>query len=109
MAIFMGEYTHAAILRLDGVLANPVVALTDLNAAKLVKVWTSDPNITIARIPAMAPDSLSTQRAAASFFALSRMHRLEGIDVTIGLIEITITIIVITITGVERAQVLIDL
>ncbi len=33
MAEFMGEDTHTAVLRLDGVLADPVVAVADLDAA----------------------------------------------------------------------------
>jgi hypothetical protein len=34
MAKLVGEDTHAAVLGLDGVLANPEIAVTDLDAAR---------------------------------------------------------------------------
>jgi len=37
MAKLVGEHAHAAVLGLDGVLADPVVAATDLDTTDLLK------------------------------------------------------------------------
>jgi len=70
----MGEHAHAAVFRLDRVLANPVRATADLESAELVEVRTGDAPVLVLRVPAVAPDSPGL---AALFLAESGVDRLK--------------------------------
>jgi len=109
VAIFVGEYTHPAVLRLDGVFADPVAAVANLDAAIQVERGAGAPNIAGEGIPAMAPDGPVVAGGRAGFVANPGMYRLEGIDVTIWFVEVAVAIVIIAIPYVELAQVLVDL
>src|SRR5690606_9126216 len=57
VAVLVREHAYAAVLRLDGVLADPVVAVTDLQAAEHIKVGTGGAGPVLEGVPAVAPDS----------------------------------------------------
>ena len=58
MAVLMGEYTHAAVFRLNGIFANPVITVANLDAAVRVEGWALSIGAGAIRegVPAMAPD-----------------------------------------------------
>src|SRR3990172_11198596 len=102
MSIFMGKHTNTAVLRLNGVLANPVIALTHLDAAKHVKGRAGSPDQVVVGIPAMTPDG-PIARSRASFIAHASVHRLEGINVAIRFIKVSVAIVIVAIPDVKLA------
>ncbi len=57
----------------------------------------------------MAPDGAVAQCPAASFIALTRVHKLGVVDVAIRLVEVAIAVPIVAVPHVEPAQVGIDL
>ena len=109
MAVFVREDADATVLRLDGVLANPIVAVADLYTAALVEVRPGRARPALPCVPTMTPDGPVVTSRRARLVADARMDRLEGIDVAIRFIEVAVAIIVIAIPDVELAQIRIDL
>src|SRR5512139_737583 len=106
MAIFMGEDTYTTIFRLDGVFADPVITVADLDAAQHVEGRSPVAPALIVGIPAVAPDGLWR---STFFLSQASMHGLEGIDVAIRLIEVAIPIVVVAVPNIEIGKVGIDL
>ena len=57
----------------------------------------------------MAPDRFGAERPAARFLALAGVHRLERVDVAVGLVEVAVAVVVVAVPDVEPAQVGVDL
>src|SRR5665647_2309290 len=104
MAKLVSEDTHAAVLGLDGVLADPVVAVSDLDAAVLVEGRAGCADQVGVGIPAVAPDGLGAQCPAASLFTLARMHRLASVDVAVRLAKAAVAVVVSAVPLVEVSQ-----
>src|SRR5690242_8384341 len=101
MPELVGEHTYTAVLRLDGIVANPEIGGADADTTEGMRTDTIGTVRTEVGIPAMAPNSIRTLGAATGLFAFTCMDGLEVIDVPIGLIEVTIAISVIAIPDVE--------
>src|SRR4029079_17987298 len=77
MTELMREHAHATVLRLNGVVADPVVRIADTHAAEAV--W-ADTIGAIGReigIPAVRPDRIGALRTTAGLLTLAGMDRLE--------------------------------
>src|SRR5450759_3732043 len=109
MAKLVSEPTHAAVLGLDGVLADPVVAVSDLDAAVLVEGRPGGPDQVGVGVPAVAPDGRGPEGPAAGLLALAGVDRLEGVDVAVRLVEVAVAVVVVAVRLVELAQVRVDL
>jgi hypothetical protein len=58
--VLVGEDAHAAVLGLDRVVADPVAALADLDAAEQVLIGRAGlADVGVVRVPAVAPDGSS--------------------------------------------------
>src|SRR5215207_6612862 len=57
----------------------------------------------------MAPDGVLAERAATRLLALSGMHRLEVVDVAVGLVEVAVLVVIVAIPDVELRKIGIDL
>src|SRR5690349_11146954 len=109
MAELMRENADAAVLRLHLIVADPEVAISDLDAAELVEGGTSAANQVEEGEPAMAPDGVFALRATTSLLALASMDRLEVIDVAVRLVEVAVAVVVVAVFLVKLRQVRIDL
>ena len=109
VAELVREHADAAVLRLDGVLADPVVAVSDLDAAELVEARAGRAEVGGVRVPAVAPDGGVAEHATAGLVALASVERLEGVDVAVRLVEVAIGVVVVAVPDVEAAQVRVDL
>src|SRR5690606_4222273 len=58
----MGENADTTVLSLDGVVADPVAGVADLDAAEWIEVRSGDADQVVERIPAMAPDGILAER-----------------------------------------------
>src|SRR5687767_2246238 len=105
MSKLMCKDTHAAILRLDGVIADPIVTPANLHAAKFVEGGTGQSNIGKECIPAVAPDGIRALCTTTSFLTFTGMDRLEVINVAIRLIKVAIAVIIIAIPHIELCQI----
>src|SRR5665647_866798 len=65
------EHTYAAVLGLDCVVTDPVLAVSDLDASGEIALGTGRAVVGVVRIPAMAPDRALAEHAAARFVALA--------------------------------------
>src|SRR5690242_17948553 len=101
MSKLMGKYTHAAVLRLHGVIPDPVTGITNLHTAQGIVSGPIKPDIVIVGIPAMAPDRVGALCTTTGFLSFPGMDSLEMINITIGLIKIPIAIVVITIPYIK--------
>src|SRR5687767_4182932 len=52
----------------------------------------------------MAPDGVLAKSASARLLAFTSMHRLEVIDVSVRLVEVTVMVVVVAIPHVERRE-----
>ncbi len=107
MAELVGEDADAAVLGLDGVVADPVVAAADRHAAERVRPApsTSGPCAPgSVGIRAVAPDGVGALGTAAGLLALAGMHRLEVVDVAVRLVEVAVAVVVVAIPDVERRE-----
>src|SRR4051794_27692202 len=56
----------------------------------------------------MAPDGVGALRAAAGLLAFAGVHRLEVVDVPIGLVEVAVAVVVVAVPDVERRKQRVD-
>src|SRR4029453_8488825 len=111
MSELMREDANAAVLRLDGVVADPVLASAgpaDVQATKrhyvAVNRWAGRALCASVRIRAVAPDCVGALRATARLFAFAGVDGLEVVDVAVGLVEIAVAVVVIATPNVELGQ-----
>ena len=62
VAVLVGEDAEAAVLRLDGVVADPDAGVADLGAAELVAVGAGRTRVGAERVPAVRPDGVLALR-----------------------------------------------
>ena len=122
----MDEYTQAAVLRLDRVVADPNAGrvagnrhtggnttTTSVDAAERHQVPLDDRPACADRrdlgVPAMAPDRIASLLRVARGLVAASVHDLEVIDVPIGLVEVAVVVVVVAVPLVERLEVLGDL
>ena len=63
----------------------------------------------VERGPAVRPDGVLALGAAAGLLALTGVHRLEVVDVAVGLVEVAVAVVVVPVPDVELGQVVLDL
>ena len=112
MGELVREHAEAAILRLDGVVAEPEAGVADLGAAEQ-DVLAADSRTGLAEVervdvPAVGPDGVRALCATTGILALTGVDRLEVVDVAIGLVEVAIGVEV-AIPDVELGKVVVDL
>jgi len=88
VAELVGEDTHATVLGLDGILADPVVAVPDLAAAQQVEGGPAIPCKLEKAYQLWLQIAFGTQNSTASLLAFTGVHRLEGVNVAIRLVEL---------------------
>ncbi|CAM5739221.1 hypothetical protein SALBM311S_07747 [Streptomyces alboniger] len=105
----MGEDAQTAVLRLDGVVADPDAGVADLGAAELVVLGAGGAGVGAEGEPAVGPDRVLALRAAARGLVLAGVHDLEVVDVTVGLVEVAVAVEVVAVPLVELGQLGLDL
>ena len=101
----MREDADAAVLRLDGVVADPVVAAADADAAEVMRAGAVGAGARLVGVPAMAPDGVGSLRAAAGLLALASVDGLEVVNVAIRLVEVAVAVVVVAVPDVVLRQV----
>ena len=117
MPELVGEHPEPAVLRLDGVVADPdprrVVrqglptrhtALPDVDAGEAVRAASRHVGV-----PAVAPDGVCAIDRVAGGLVTPGVHDLEVVDEPVGLREVAVAVAVIAVLDVEGLQVVLDL
>ncbi len=100
---------ESAVLRLDGVVADPDAGVADRGAAQLVAGRTRGAGVGAERVPAvLRPDRVLALRAAARGLVLTGVHDLEVVDVAVGLVEVAVAVVVVAVPLVVLGQVRLD-
>src|SRR5512145_796449 len=101
MAEFVGKDTHAAVFRLNGIVADPITGVPNAHAAKgndiPVHGWAARTDRGQLHVPAMTPYGVRAQHASASLFTFTGMHSLEVVNIAIRFVKIAIAIIIVAI------------
>ncbi len=109
MAVLVGVDAESAVLRLDGVVADPDAGVADLGAAELVGVRSGGAGVGAEGVPAVGPDRVRALGAAAGGLVLTGVHDLEVVDVAVGLVEVAVAVVVVAVPLVELGQLGTDL
>src|SRR5690606_5268956 len=109
VTVLVGEDAESAVLRLDGVVADPDAGLADGRAAQLVLLRTGGTGVGAERVPAVRPDGVRALGAAARGLVLAGVHDLEVVDVAVGLVEVAVAVEVVAVPLVELGDVRLDL
>ena len=108
VAELVREHAEAAVLRLDRVVADPEARVADLRAAELGVGGTGGAVVGRVHVPAVRPDRVLALRAAAGVLALAGVHRLEVVEVAVGLVEVAVVVVVVAVPHVERRELGLD-
>src|SRR5665811_1326077 len=109
VAELVGEDTEATVLGLGGVVTDPHPGVTYLGTSSEVARWASGTKVCGVDVPAVGPDGVRALRAAAGFFALPGVNRLEVVDIAVGLVEVAVVVVVVAVDLVELRQVGLDI
>ncbi len=108
VAVLVGEDAEAAVLRLDGVVADPDAGVADLRAAELVVLGAGGAGVGAEGVPAVGPDRVLALGAAAGGLVLTGVHDLEVVDVAVRLVEVAVAVEVVAVPLVVLGEVLLD-
>ena len=108
MAELVREHADAAVLGLDGVVADPVAGAAEADArrSRVGTPPTTGPTPCAAAVGvrAVAPDGVGALGAATGLLAFAGVDRLEVVDVAVRLVEVAVTVEVVAIPDVERRR-----
>ncbi|MGC0409925.1 hypothetical protein RKD31_003168 [Streptomyces sp. SAI-163] len=109
MAVLVRVDAESAVLRLDGVVADPDAGVADLGAAELVVGGAGGAGVGAEGVPAVGPDGVLALRAATGGLVLAGVHDLEVVDVAVGLVEVAVAVEVVAVPLVVLGQLGLDL
>ena len=107
VAELVEEDAPAAVLRLDGVVADPDAGVADLGAAELVGRRAG--GAVLEGVPAVAPDRVLALVRVAVGLVAAGVDDLEVVDVAVGLVEVAVAVEVVAVPLVEGRQLGLDL
>ena len=106
------EHANAAVLRLDGVVADPACCCRRSGCRRIRNaaddLGPTAPDAAVG-VRAVAPDGVGALGAAAGLLALAGVDRLEVVDVAVRLVEVAVVVEVVAVPDVERREQRVDL